>query len=515
MSVWDDIGNAVSSAANTVADVAEGAVRTVADAVKSAADAVEDAVEDVIESVIDWVSAKFGGIIGFVFAILGGLMIAIMKIIVRFFGDFLSIMKGLSRITAAIIRLDLPQVINSFGELAVSVIGTFVDLLRFFTGGFFVGSIVDQVNRIALKRFVENLISKSITDPDARRAARARLRMDHSDWGFPLSAQHRVFMLDTANTPLWKWHSEGFIDLYALAGVQSFRSFQVQHPRVWARWVSDQSNPQNESSWPVNRSMISSYIETQGVSHRFRFYALTPQALSDRLVLSEKKLKKMHVRVEWDWGPGFYMFKGSPPAHEIFKKEEFRFDLDGLDAYFANKGFRQGTPSEECDLIALCAFHYEKDSDGKEGYGQTAGRNLEEGAAFNASTCNQSGRTDSCCASISSLPGREGSGVIHRDVWPDYVYKYILPHEIGHYLGLCHFGHDGFQNVMFRPGSNSLLSLGLLSYYLQAEPEFTQDDAENCWRFIVGELQCCLSDKLQCKTAAAISSISTALTLEF
>jgi hypothetical protein len=83
--------------------------------------------------------------------------------------------------------------------------------------------------------------------------------------------------------------------------------------------------------------------------------------------------------------------------------------------------------------------------------------------------------------------------VIHRNVYPTDIFQYILPHEIGHYLGLCHCGHDGLQNVMFTNRSNSYFSWGLVSFYWEDEPHFSLEDGKNAWRFIVNQLTTCLT----------------------
>ncbi len=75
---------------------------------------------------------------------------------------------------------------------------------------------------------------------------------------------------------------------------------------------------------------------------------------------------------------------------------------------------------------------------------------------------------------------------------PHYAARFVLAHEIGHYFGLCHFGHDGVQNSCSpSPGSNPL-DWGLWQYYLHSEPQFTHYDAKNAWRFVVDQMSECL-----------------------
>ena len=87
--------------------------------------------------------------------------------------------------------------------------------------------------------------------------------------------------------------------------------------------------------------------------------------------------------------------------------------------------------------------------------------------------------------------GRQiGSGVATRNVYPGYFSKMVMAHEMGHYFGLCPFGHSGFQNIMFSlPAGNNLWDWGLFGFYLNAEPYFTSVDKRNVWRFIVDQLR--------------------------
>ena len=87
-----------------------------------------------------------------------------------------------------------------------------------------------------------------------------------------------------------------------------------------------------------------------------------------------------------------------------------------------------------------------------------------------------------------------GSGVIFRDRWPEFIFKWVLAHELGHYFGLAHPGHS-FKEIMFTIAEGqgtSLLDAGVFGYYLESEPEFTLKDARNSWRFIADEMRDCI-----------------------
>lgn len=81
---------------------------------------------------------------------------------------------------------------------------------------------------------------------------------------------------------------------------------------------------------------------------------------------------------------------------------------------------------------------------------------------------------------------RSFSGVTFLERTPDWVFKSVLIHEIGHYLGLCHDNHDGLEHIMFSPRENEFVTFGTVWAYLglAAEPEFVRADVEETWRWI-------------------------------
>jgi hypothetical protein len=125
--------------------------------------------------------------------------------------------------------------------------------------------------------------------------------------------------------------------------------------------------------------------------------------------------------------------------------------------------------------------------------GRSGGGDFGDGGPDSCPTPVTSGRDDSCCAVTerdNDIP--TGSVSMHRDLWPNQIFRFILAHEVGHYFGLCHFGHT-IENLMWsagatRHGSTGVVGLGTAHYLWSAEPEFTFNDAKNSWRFIVDQL---------------------------
>src|SRR5262249_38495388 len=224
-----------------------------------------------------------------------------------------------------------------------------------------------------------------------------------------------------------------------------------------------------------------------------RIYAMDNQAVSERLDVAVDKCAKLGIKLSWN-----------KSIQKITDKNQYNFDVLNLQGSFPfDKGLRTyntaGDRSEECTVLGLGAFKHDPAVNGR-----TEGRDLTEGSG-DLSPCAYMGRDDGCCALIPSLDKKnpKASSCIHRDKWPHYIWRYVLAHEIGHYFGLCHYGHDGFQNIMFTLDKDADLNFfdpGELKFYYNSEPEFTLSDGRNVWRFIVKQLRCCLDSSLQCAT---------------
>jgi hypothetical protein len=87
------------------------------------------------------------------------------------------------------------------------------------------------------------------------------------------------------------------------------------------------------------------------------------------------------------------------------------------------------------------------------------------------------------------------SGLEYRDAWPDYVFRYVMIHEIGHYFGLDHPGHTGANHIMWSLASGIPAVSGetVGEAFLSAEPRFTGTDACAVWRWILTNAQECIT----------------------
>ena len=491
MGFWSSVGNAVSSGLGAVGDAVETTVNTVADAVEDGVDAVADTVEGAVDTAVTWIDEHGGPILGGAACVLGGLINGLFEGARDLVHDVVNVVKDVGAIAGSFLRFDFGGVIRGIVNLVIDAVDLLVDAVRFVAGGYFVGGIVAQFEREALRKFVKELLDdRFAADSALRNRIRDKLRVTSADWGLRMDAGHQVLMLDSANTPLWQWHNEGTIDLFAMAGIFSSDSFQVQRPRTWVRVVGADGT---DNLFPVNRWVIADYLDSSGANRRLRVYAMDKQALAERIDVATDKCHKLGLRLSWNHDTAFY--GGMFPSVEIMAKDEYSFLLSKQGRFVVTHGLRTGARPEDCVLLGVGAFQLDPPR-----FGNTGGRDIVEGSA--AAICATPGRTDSCCV-VLPVPAKlpEGSSVVHRDFWPGYVFRYVLAHEIGHYMGLCHHGHDGFQNIMYTKADGAELSAaswGLFKFYYQSEPAFTLADGKNSWRFIVDQLGCCLDGTLAC-----------------
>jgi hypothetical protein len=275
-------------------------------------------------------------------------------------------------------------------------------------------------------------------------------------------------------------HENGELDLYALAHLLSFDSFALgsANPTTVVKSVRSDGT---DSVWPINRFAIAKYLESKGDKGRLRVYAMSRQAIARKLDIASRKLEEMAVILNWNDGENYAWFRGV--TKQPISGAEYDFLTEDFELLLERPDFDRAR-DVNCTLLSLAAFELDR-------FGIVAGREIEECDVF-PSDCPVPHRSDKCCNTIDR---KACSGTLYRDVWPSDVFAYVLPHEIGHYLGLCHCGHDGIQNVMFTAAEGAgvhILDWGIFNYYWQSEPSFSLNDGKNAWRFMVAEMRECM-----------------------
>jgi hypothetical protein len=263
--------------------------------------------------------------------------------------------------------------------------------------------------------------------------------------------------------------------------------------RTLVRTVDEEGN---DELIPANYWSIQSYLDSRGKSGRLRVYAMSKAAVTDYLKVANHKCRKMGIELLWDTPARWYRLFSTARVEMVVTagedgsfvaKHPLVFTQAQWRAFLRDRGLRHGNPDDDRVLLSLGTFQLNS-------FGVTFGRGGNEGpikCPVPITRC----RTDSCCHFVDSDDEGTpfGSVCVHRDLWPAQGFRFVLAHEVGHYLGLCHFGHNRFQNLMWtaaaaKDGVVTSFDIGLANYLWASEPEFTSEDAKNSWRFIVDQL---------------------------
>lgn len=352
-----DIGNGLASAAGAIGDAVEDVANAVADAGHDAIDAIQDRADSVLRFLNDgmceyggWMGCRIGNI---VFGGLSGLVRGVHDILDSFFDTI----GHLGNFVGALLRGDLGGALGALINVVLDLVNLILAVGRvYFIVPAIYRGIRDYWNAESLRQFVEELLTTTFgADAEKLARIRAHLQMDEgSDWGLRVAAEHRTFCLDSAQLPLFQWHNEGKIDLYSLGGVAN-TSFEVWRRRTTIHAMSEDGV---ESSLRANRWQIAKYIEDEGKGRRLRVYALSRKAVKESIRASEEKGRQIGLVLQWNEGTRWDQFDFSRQVHEVSKTDEldppygFHFNRSSLDAFVIEKGYRGGTPDEECKVVA-------------------------------------------------------------------------------------------------------------------------------------------------------------------
>lgn len=492
MGFFSDIGNAVASAASAVGDVVEDVVDTIADTVEDAADAVADTVEDAVDGATDWIDEHFS-IAGRVADVVGGAISGFVRGVADVVKSAANIVRDVGAIVGSLLRLDFAGVLRGLGELAGHAIGLFFNFWRLVLGGSIIGGVIRQWRRSSLREFVSDLLEERFgTDPMRLNRMKANVGLSRGSFGLPMKGEHRVFYLDSAKTDLAGMHQRGELDLYQMAGLLSFQSFDIYpNPRTWVAKVTSDG----DEAYLINRTILSEHISSNGVEHRIRVFALTGSGIAKNMKTSVEKFKQLGIKLDWN-DPLYFSNFRDYSRHEITADElTLSESSEVVGPWLISQGLRHETidpagnpiadPADDRTLLAFAIFKFRK-------FGQVYGRDIDQTDPVDNPSNPE--RDDGCgsavCRSTEKRNMAKGSGVVYRDVWPSWIFQYVMTHEGGHYVGLCHRGH-GIKDIMWTIAENSdtnTINWGLLEYLTGNQPHFSYGDAKNCWRFLVDQM---------------------------
>jgi hypothetical protein len=358
--------------------------------------------------------------------------------------------------------------------------------------------------RRQLREFVSDLIDKEFEhDADRRRAAREATGVDRTVWGIRLDASHRLLAFDSyQGVDLAQLHDAGVIDLYALAGY-TFPSDPTGNPWGTGLVTDPKSYPRAlvqplhgpdytpEIGEMADREDIDNYLSTG--TPGLRVLAMHPKYADRSILYASRICKDVGVRIRWQGTGLSHLQVRQEFIDNVFPIQwlgstDVPAEKQRLDTFLFENGFR-----ESCSIAAFGVLFPDRARRGV-AFGTDIDDPSEPG--FDPAACPTGNRDDNCCVTVES-PVATVAYHWPRNATAPATAEFILAHEIGHWLGLCHEGHRRLTEIMytieqyplidkeypFIPGVWSWASLGRGFQ----RPRFTGADGRNIWRFILDQ----------------------------
>lgn len=446
---------------NDLLDIAEEVV----DFAKSLLDDVGELITDV-EGVV---SSLFQGILGIAEAnYVGALIAGILRWALELGRDGVDIVRdlicNLQDLVFGILRLNWCRVVAGLAGIGSDIVRLVLLVLRI-PGGL-VGGPKDEYELNEVERIVDQALRAAFAgDAAGLAAARKKVKLRNRPFGVPIHVDARRLYVSSRSTAidLQALDRRGVINLSAAADLAT----DCTQAEPGSREDKRSSYPLNRARWdvvyagtdmPVDYQTIETFRRDGAAAvPEFRVYAIRREIFRRYLDVAVRKGQQIGVQFVWQMGE-----LEATQLDQIIVP-----DTDaGNDAMMTLAG-RNVASDDLCRPPALAVFRYTNDR--------------------------RTGLTSWF------RPGdQHPSGVTFRDRLPEAMFRFTLVHELGHYLGLDHVGHNGVGFVMFTNDPGAGLDTITLDAFFQivfltGEPRFTPDDARTAWSWITSTARSCLT----------------------
>lgn len=499
MAWWDDAAEAVGSAVGWLGDAIEAVVDTGTEAAEEVTETSTEVAMDLLEGARD-AAAAASPALGAVANVGLGLVKGFLQAAQDAAAVALDLVRNVGSLVNAALHLDLAGVIADLGNIGINLGQAVVWGIRAGTGAYFGAGVSDYFMRDRALGFVRTLIIQEFGKTEGEDVLR-KLGWGTVHFGLPILASARIMRADSNSFPFVELHNDDTLDLFAMAGLLSFDSFRIDRERTRVVRVDDNGN----DMWylPVNRYAIRSFLNSGGTSLRLRAYAMESAAAGKAMRTARKKFKKLCIDLDWDTPFNFPTFQtfNTQPCVNLQDFQFFAGDTFDDARWFAVNTPRDGRLEQDGTPLGIGVFGY---IDGKNGL--VSGRSIKR-RQNGLGDCGADDTSDACITDItrrksdfmsldSDRDGRDdlnddacGCGCTWRDTYPPYFSRLVLAHELGHYFGLAHAGHDGIQNIMFSNRDNPAFGKDTWQrLWLHGDPNFVEEDVEHAWRFIVKKM---------------------------
>lgn len=396
-----------------------------------------------------------------------GVVLGIVKGIIQMVREWVDIVRGflssIKEILIGILSLNLCGLIRGVTNLGTTlgrgllasgfapVFGPLAIWVR--AAGYVAGGLRDSV----IRRLAEDAIRVAVEEAfgaGSERAARALEKIGADGLAFTADAR-RLFVSSHGRLNLRDLHRSGAINLYRLAGYQSDCGGLVNEPEGEVVYAG--------SDLRVTYADLGAYLD-YGPERipEFRAYGITRKRFRSHLEIARRKSAALGIRLFF---PTIGELEATSAQHVPLNAHEDNPPSDVVQQNLFRVMGRTGTSTDDLSVLpTLAHFHYVRKND-RELFGLTSWfrpADRDVGA----------------------------SGVTYRNLSPDWGFRWVLVHEMGHYWGLNHGTSDdadrSMDEIMFAPSDGKRFSASMVFEYLilGGEPRFALDDVRVAWDWI-------------------------------
>jgi hypothetical protein len=413
---------------------------------------------DDFERLIDSVANTLGWL-GVILGILKGLVQMLREwvdIIRSFVGSIREILIGILSLNLCGIIRGLVNIGTTVGRgLLASGFALFFGPLAIWVraAGYVVGGVRDSVNRRRMGDAIREAVDEAF-GAGSERAERALEKVGTDGLAFTADAR-RLFVGSHGRLSLRELHRAGAIDLYQLAGYMSDCGGLINEPEGEVVYAG--------TDLRVTYADLGVYLDEgpEGIPE-FRAYGITRKRFRSHLEIARRKASALGIRLFF---PTIGELEATSTQHVPLNVHEDDPPGDPVQQDLFRVMGRTGTGADDLSVLpSIAHFHYVRKDD-SELFGLTSWF-----------------RPDARDV--------RASGVTYRNRSPDWGFRWVLVHEMGHYWGLNHGTSDdgdrSMDEIMFAPSDGKPFSASMVFEYLilGGEPRFTIDDVREAWDWI-------------------------------
>ncbi len=231
-------------------------------------------------------------------------------------------------------------------------------------------------------------------------------------------------------------------------------------------------------------------LPMNGVHHRFRYpipgtsmiqHGMTAWDIEQSMRVARNKVRNLGVKLKWT----------NRGNYDVDPAEAHPFDDLNGGQWLKEHEIGAGDEREDGAIMVFAAYLFKAPEQGPTARGRTVGRDFDFGEGLKEPPPDYPYRSDGCVVVIDR---NVGSGIFHRDISVEtfknqLMRRWVLVHECGHYLGLCHRGHVFPDHIMYSDKKGQDTDFWADSSWGNSLwgqiPRFSLKNGRNCWRWMV------------------------------